>query len=56
MNVPAGKADLDGATEERDGVFVREVPESKLERAIAAAESCPIDAIVVYDGDERVAP
>lgn len=56
MNVQAGKAELEGATESEDGVVVREVPEDEVEAAISAAEACPIDVIRVYDGDEQIVP
>lgn len=51
MNMPAGKADLANATETDDGMFVREVPTDAEDEAVAAAESCPVDAIQVYDDD-----
>ncbi|GAB3031587.1 ferredoxin [Natronobiforma cellulositropha] len=57
MNMGAGKADLNGAEETDDGIFEREVPEDAEQKAIDAAHSCPIDAIIVYDDDgTQVAP
>lgn len=56
MNMAAGKADLEGADETEDGVFVREVPEGAEDEAVAAAESCPVNAITVYEDGEQVAP
>lgn len=50
----AGKADLADSEEGEDDVFVREVPEGEEFDAKMAARSCPVDAIRVYDGDERV--
>lgn len=51
MNVVEGKADLIDGEEDEDGRLVREVPEEAEEDAVAAAESCPVDVIVVYDED-----
>lgn len=57
MNLPDGKADLDGGEDRGDGTIVREIPEEAVESAKAAAESCPADAIIVYDDDgEQVVP
>ena len=55
-DLDAGKAVLvDG--EERDGVFVREVPEDEAFEAEMAARVCPVDAISLYDDDgERLVP
>jgi ferredoxin len=50
----AGKADLAGAEEREEDVFVREIPEGAEFDAKMAARSCPVDAIRVYDGDEEV--
>lgn len=57
MNIANGKADLDGSTETDDGVFVLEVPNEAEDAAKAAAETCPVDAIEVYDADgDRLIP
>lgn len=56
MDVVAGKADLDGAEDGGDGLFRRDVPEADEAAAIAAADSCPVDAIAIYDGDTRIVP
>ncbi|MFC7176597.1 ferredoxin [Halosegnis marinus] len=54
----AGKAVLSGSEEVEadwgDDVRVREVAEGEELDAKFAARSCPVDAIRVYDGDERV--
>lgn len=55
MNMAEGKADL-ASSEKANGVFVREVPEGKEDEAKAAAESCPVDAIVLYNDDEQIHP
>lgn len=55
MDMAAGKADFEGATEE-GGVFVREIGDDLAEEAKAAANSCPVDAIEVYADGELVAP
>ena len=51
MNMGEGKADLEGSTETEDGVFVLEIPTDAEDDAKAAAESCPTDAIAVYDDE-----
>lgn len=51
MNMEAGKADLDGGTESDDGVFTLDVPTDAEADAKAAAESCPTDAITIYDDE-----
>jgi ferredoxin len=56
MNMMAGKADLEDSTEEEDGIFVREVPEDMEDAAKSAAESCPVDAIYIYEDDEQILP
>jgi ferredoxin len=56
MNVAAGKADFEGAEENDAGVMVRDVPEGAEEEAKAAAEECPVDAIIVYEDGTQVAP
>ncbi len=53
-NEDDGKADLADSEEESADVFVREVPEDDAFDAKMAARSCPVDAIRIYDGDERV--
>ncbi|RDI71843.1 ferredoxin [Halopelagius longus] len=50
-NVDDGKADLAGAEETEDGVFVLEVPEGEEFEAEFAARVCPVDAIELYDDD-----
>ena len=54
----AGKAVLvegeEADAEWGDEVFVREVPEGAELDAKFAARSCPVDAIRVYDDDERI--
>lgn len=57
MNMGAGKADLEGGEDQGAGIVVRAVPEDQEADAIAAAESCPVDAIVVLDADgNQIAP
>lgn len=56
MNPVEGKADLDGAKETEKNVFVREIPAGAEKEAKAAAESCPVDAITVYDDGELSFP
>jgi ferredoxin len=56
MNMAEGKADFDGAEERESGVFVRDVPEDAEAAAKAAAESCPVDAIAVYEDGEQIVP
>jgi len=56
MDVEAGRAALEGSEETDHGCFVREVPADAKDEAIAAAEVCPVDAIRVFDGDERIYP
>ncbi|MFC6827131.1 ferredoxin [Halopelagius fulvigenes] len=50
-NLDEGKADLAGAEETEDGVFVLEVPEDEEFEAEFAARVCPVDAIELYDDD-----
>ena len=53
----AGKAVLVDGEEREEGVFVREVPEGDELDAKFAARTCPVDAIVLYDGDgEQLIP
>lgn len=56
MNMADGKAELTGAEEMENGVFVREIPEDAEDAVRAAAEACPVDAIRVYEGDEQIIP
>lgn len=57
MNMAEGKADLTDADETGDGVHVREISEELEDMAKAAAESCPVDAIKIYDDDgEQLVP
>jgi len=52
----AGKAVLVDGEETDEDVFVREVPEEAELDAKFAARACPVDAIAVYDDDERLIP
>jgi ferredoxin len=53
----AGKAVLVDGEAERDGVFVREVPEDAEFDAKFAARTCPVDAITIYDDEgEQLVP
>lgn len=56
MNMAAGKADLEESEETEDGIFVRDIPEDLKEAAEDAANSCPVDAIKVYEDGEQIAP
>ncbi|MFB6229430.1 MAG: ferredoxin [Halobacteriales archaeon] len=56
-NRNTGKAELDAATEEEDGIFAREIPEDAEFDAKMAARVCPVEAITVYDEDgEQIIP
>ena len=52
----AGKAVLVDGEERDDDTVVREIPPEAELDAKFAARVCPVDAIEVYDGDERVVP
>lgn len=56
MDIEDGKANLTDADESSNGTFVCDVSADDKEAAIAAAESCPVDAITVYEEDEEVVP
>lgn len=56
MNMTAGKAELAGAEEIEDGVFACEVSENAEDAVRSAAESCPVDAIRVYEDDKQIIP
>ncbi|WP_101298037.1 ferredoxin [Halegenticoccus soli] len=56
-NLDEGKADLAGAEEVEEDVFVLEVPEGEELDAEFAARVCPVDAITLYDDDgEQIVP
>jgi ferredoxin len=46
-----GKADLRGADEVAENVFVRAIPDDAETDAKWAARVCPVDAITMYDDD-----
>jgi ferredoxin len=50
-NLDDGKADLAGAEEREEDVFVLEVPDDEAFEAEFAARVCPVDAIALYDDD-----
>ena len=52
--VKDGKADLSGSKREGD-YFILEIDEKDLKKAKEAAESCPVNAIHIYDGDKKLA-
>lgn len=56
INMQEDKAELSGASESEDGVYVRQVPADAEAEAKAAAEACPVDAIVVFEDGEQIAP
>lgn len=57
MNPAEGVADFPIGEEIDDGLLVADIPEGQEEEAKAAAEACPVDAIVVYsDDDEQLVP
>lgn len=51
MNIEQKKADLEAGEPKGAGVFERTIPEGAVDEAKNAAESCPVDAIRVYDED-----
>jgi len=53
-DVDDGKADLVGAEEVEEDVYVVEVPEDEEFDAKFAARVCPVDAIEVYEDGEQV--
>ncbi|KAB1187132.1 MULTISPECIES: ferredoxin [Haloferax] len=56
-NLDDGKADLEGAEETDDGVFVLEIPEDEEFDAKFAARVCPVEAIRIIDDDgEQLVP
>lgn len=56
-NMDDGKADLEGAEEVEEDVFVLEVPEDAEFDAEFAARVCPVEAITLYDDDgEQIVP
>lgn len=56
-DMDAGKAELVGAEETKEGTFVLEVPEGEEFDAEMAARVCPVDAITLYDDDgEQTVP
>ncbi len=56
-NLDAGKADLEGAEEVEEDVFVREIPEDAEFDAKFAARVCPVEAIRIIDDDgEQLIP
>ncbi|AFK17758.1 ferredoxin [Haloferax mediterranei ATCC 33500] len=56
-NLDDGKADLEGAAEADDDVFVREIPEDAEFDAKFAARVCPVEAIRIIDDDgEQLVP
>lgn len=56
MDMQAGKADLKDSEQGDDDVFRREVPAELEAEAKAAAETCPVDAIKIYDDGELIVP
>lgn len=53
-DVDDGKADLVGAEETEEDLYVVEVPEDEEFDAKFAARVCPVDAIEVYEDGEQV--
>lgn len=50
-----GLADLiKGAEQDEEGLFVKEIPDDRVDEAISAAEGCPADVIKVVDDDGNV--
>lgn len=52
-DMDAGKAVLEGAEEVEEDLFVLEVPEGAELDAEFAARVCPVDAIRLYDDDDK---
>lgn len=49
----AGKAVLVDGQEEKEDLYVRQIPEDEEIDAKFAARTCPVDAIRVYDDDGK---
>lgn len=49
MDMVAGKAELLDSVEREEDVFVREVPTGAEEKARAAVNACPVDAIAILE-------
>ena len=56
MNTIEGKADLAESELDDENFAVRTVPEEMEEAAKAAAESCPVNAIEIYNDDKQIVP
>lgn len=52
MNPAEGVAEFPIGEESAEDLLVADVPEGKESEAKAAAEACPVDAIVVHSGDD----
>jgi len=44
-----GKADLVGGKEDNDEEFILEIDESEYQEVLESAQSCPVNAIHIYD-------